>query len=51
MPVFEFVCDRCSNDETERVYEVFTEMDGIVECPDCHEPLRKIMSAPAFIIK
>ncbi len=48
MPIYEYQCDRCSE-----VFEIFHKIDddGQVACPKCLGPVRKLISAPNFVLK
>lgn len=46
MPIYEYECEQCK-----KVYECIldsTEIDSIVECPDCKKECKKIMSPTFF---
>ena len=46
MPMYNFLCNKC-----ESIWEVQVSLDEIdkkLECPDCKETLKKMLSAPAF---
>jgi putative FmdB family regulatory protein len=48
MPLYNYSCDKCIE-----VYEFIVPLDELekeVECPDCGENLKKLLSAPAFYI-
>ncbi len=48
MPIYEYQCDRCSE-----VFEIFHKIDddGQVACPKCLGPVKKLISAPNFVLK
>ncbi len=48
MPIYEYQCDHCSE-----VFEIFHKIDddGQVACPKCLGPVRKLISAPNFVLK
>lgn len=49
MPLFEYTCIKCK-----KQYEVLVklkDLDKMPDCPHCGNKLKKIMSAPMFIIK
>lgn len=51
MPTYEYLCENCSTDTTERVHDVFvplSELDTEIKCPDCGEILKRLISAPCF---
>jgi putative FmdB family regulatory protein len=47
MPVYDIVCDNCGRKE-----EIFLKIDeNPPACDKCGLPMRKTMSAPAFVLK
>ncbi len=48
MPIYEYQCDRCNE-----AFEIFHKIDddGEVACPKCLGPVRKLISAPNFVLK
>ena len=48
MPIYEYQCDRCSE-----VFEIFHKIDDDckVACPKCLGPVKKLISAPNFVLK
>ncbi len=48
MPIYEYQCDRCNE-----VFEIFHKIDddGQVACPKCLGSVRKLISAPNFVLK
>lgn len=46
MPIYEYECEQCK-----KIYECIldsTELDSIIECPDCKKECKKIMSPTFF---
>jgi len=48
MPIYEYQCDHCSE-----VFEIFHKIDDDckVACPKCLGPVKKLISAPNFVLK
>jgi putative FmdB family regulatory protein len=48
MPIYEYQCDRCNE-----VFEIFHKIDEDcrVACPKCLGSVRKLISAPNFVLK
>jgi len=48
MPIYEYQCNQCNE-----VFEIFHKIDEEckVACPNCLGPVKKLISAPNFILK
>jgi len=45
MPTYEFKCETCSTDTTDRIYEAkvsLDELDVDIPCPECNNVLKRI---------
>lgn len=52
-PLYEYKCESCSNEETDRVYDIMVfinELDQEIKCPKCGNILRRLISSPNFVI-
>lgn len=49
MPCFDFKCDQCGT-VIEVIVSNIPVPDPLPLCPDCGEPLRKLPSAPNFVV-
>jgi len=48
MPVYEFACNKCGK-RSEVLVKLGTKKEPV--CDMCGKPMKKVMSAPAFILK